>query len=128
MARLKNKDYILRRKFLLLLWEHEETQRILSFLEPNKQFVLNSYFATGKPGLSDEEALAYRKTRSNSEAFSAGKAFNDLCRIISGEKKRESGVRVYPLMQQEIDIEKLCRALWMIAEQEAKKKQTKESS
>lgn len=62
------------------------------------------------------------------EAFSAGKAFNELCRILSGEVKREPGVRVYPFMRQEIDIEKLCQALWMIAEQEAKKKQTKESS
>ncbi len=101
----------------MLLWEHEKTQRILSFLEPNKQFVLNSYFATGKPGLSDEEALAYRKTRSNSEAFSAGKAFNELCRFLSEEKKRESGMRVYPLIRQEINVEGPTRALVMVCEE-----------
>ena len=62
------------------------------------------------------------------EAFSAGKAFNELCRILSGEIKREPGVRVYPLMRQEIDIEKLCQALWMIAEQETKKKHANDPS
>ncbi len=114
MARLKNKDYLLRRKFLLLLWEHEETQRILSFLEPNKQFVLNSYFATGKPGLSDEEALAYRKTRSNSEAFSAGKAFNELIKIIDGTKVKAQP-RVAPLVGPEIDAKLFAQALVNVA-------------
>jgi hypothetical protein len=94
----------------LLLWEHEETQRILSFLEPNKQFVLNSYFATGKPGLSDEEALAYRKTRSNSEAFSAGKAFNELIRIIDGTRVK-TRPRVAPLVRPEIDAKLYAQAL-----------------
>ncbi len=114
MARLKNKDYLLRRKFLLLLWEHEETQRILSFLEPNKQFVLNSYFATGKPGLSDDEALAYRKTRSNSEAFSAGKAFNELIRILDGTRVK-TRPRVAPLVRPEIDAKLFAQALVNVA-------------
>ena len=58
---------------------------------------------------------------SKNEAFSAGKAFGDLCRILSGEKKREPSVRIYPLMRQEIDIEKLCKALWMMAKTREKK-------
>ena len=122
MARVTNKEYLARRSFLQKLWENEKTQGAFCYLSPNKQSVLHSYFATSKYDWTDEQALEYRKTRDNGEAFSAGKAFSELCKILSGEKKREAGVRVYPLMRQEIDIKKLCQALWMIAEQDAKKK------
>lgn len=128
MARLTNKEYLARREFLQKLWDNEMTQGAFCFLSPNKQQTLHHYFATSKYDWTNEQVLEHRKAMSKNEAFSAGKAFNELCKVLTGEKKREPGVRVYPLMRQEIDIEKLCQALWMIAEQEAKKKRTNNPS
>ena len=115
MARLTNKDYLLRRKFLQALWEHEKGQNAFSYLDPNKQMILHSYYATVKHEWTDEQVLEYRKTRSNSEAFSAGKAFNELIRILDGTIAKTKP-RVAPLVRQEIDTKLFVQALINIAE------------
>ena len=84
MARLTNKEYFLRRKFLQELWDHEETQQLYALLSVNKQQSLHSYYATAKYDWSDSELLEYRKGRDNGEAFSSGKAFNELYRLAAG--------------------------------------------
>lgn len=84
MARLTNKEYLLRRKFLQRLWDFDETQKFYSLLTPNKQQSLHLYYVTSNYDLSDEAALAYRANRDKSSAFSSGKAFNELYRIVAG--------------------------------------------
>ena len=84
MARLTNKEYLLRRKFLQRLWSFDETQKLYSLLTPNKQQSIHLYYATSKLDWIDEQSLDYRKRRGNSEAFSSGKAFNELYRIVVG--------------------------------------------
>lgn len=163
MARLTNKEYLLRRKFLQRLWDFDETQKFYALLTPNKQQSLHLYYVTSNYHLSDEAAIDYRSKRTKSDAFSSGKAFNELYRIAAGaairvgldcdytdlklftkkipqlnkklrdyylQKAREQNgkkrsykgqPRVYPLMRQEIDIEKLAQALIMIAKDMAGK-------
>ena len=82
MPRLTNKDYLLRRKFLQSLWDFDETQDFYSLLTPNKQQSLHLYYATNQYDWSDKQAIDYRKRRSSSIAFSSGKAFNELYRIV----------------------------------------------
>ena len=84
MARFTNKDYLLRRKFLQRLWDFDETQKFYGLLTPNKQQSLHLYYATSNYDLSDEAAIAYRTDRDKSSAFSSGKAFNELYRIVVG--------------------------------------------
>lgn len=84
MARLTNKEYLLRRKFLQRLWDFDETQKFYSLLAPNKQQSLHLYYVTSNYDLSDEAAIAYRANRDKSSAFSSGKAFNELYRIVAG--------------------------------------------
>lgn len=84
MARLTNKEYLLRRKFLQRLWDFDETQKFYSLLTPNKQQSLHLYYVTSNYDLSDEAAIAYRANRDKSSAFSSGKAFNELYRIAAG--------------------------------------------
>ena len=84
MARFTNKDYLLRRKFLQRLWDFDETQKFYGLLTPNKQQSLHLYYATSNYDLSDEAAIAYRANRDKSSAFSSGKAFNELYRIVVG--------------------------------------------
>lgn len=161
MARLTNKEYLLRRKFLQELWNYDETQKLYSLLSPNKQQSLHLYYATSKYNWTDEEALEYRKRRDNRSAFSSGKAFNELYRIVVGAamrlsidckysdlkiltkkipqldkklrdynfakqqqktNKNNTGARVLPLMRQEIDIDKLAKAMIMLAKDMAEKK------
>lgn len=88
MARLTNKEYLLRRKFLQRLWDFDETQKFYSLLMPNKQQSLHLYYATSNYDLSDEAAIDYRARRTKSDAFSSGKAFNELYRIIVGASMR----------------------------------------
>lgn len=82
MARLTNKEYLLRRKFLQRLWDFDETQKFYSLLTPNKQQSLHLYYATSNYDLSDEAAIDYRARRTKSDAFNSGKAFNELYRIV----------------------------------------------
>ena len=84
MARFTNKDYLLRRKFLQRLWDFDEPQKFYGLLTPNKQQSLHLYYATSNYDLSDEAAIAYRTDRDKSSAFSSGKAFNELYRIVVG--------------------------------------------
>lgn len=84
MARLTNKEYLLRRKFLQRLWDFDETQKFYSLLTPNKQQSLHLYYVTSNYDLSDEAAIDYRSKRTKSDAFSSGKAFNELYRIAAG--------------------------------------------
>ena len=84
MARLTNKEYLLRRKFLQRLWDFDETQKLYSLLAPNKQQGLHLYYVTSNYDLSDEAAIDYRSKRIKSDAFSSGKAFNELYRIAAG--------------------------------------------
>ena len=84
MARLTNKEYLLRRKFLQRLWDFDETQKFYSLLTPNKQQSLHLYYVTSNYDLSDEAAIAYRANRDKSSAFSSGKAFNELYRVVAG--------------------------------------------
>lgn len=84
MARFTNKDYLLFRKFLQRLWDFDETQKFYGLLTPNKQQSLHLYYATSNYDLSDEAAIAYRTDRDKSSAFSSGKAFNELYRIVVG--------------------------------------------
>lgn len=84
MARLTNKEYLLRRKFLQRLWDFDETQKFYSLLTPNKQQSLHLYYVTSNYDLSDEAAIAYRANQDKSRAFSSGKAFNELYRIVAG--------------------------------------------
>ena len=163
MARLTNKDYLLRRKFLQRLWDFDETQKFYSLLTPNKQQSLHLYYVTSNYDLSDEAAIDYRSKRTKGDAFSSGKAFNELYRIVVGVSMRvglecdysdlkiftkkipqlnkklrdyylrktleQSGkkraykneARVLPLMRREIDVEKLAKALVMIAKDMAGK-------
>ena len=62
----------------------DETQKFYSLLTPNKQQSLHLYYVTSNYDLSDEAALAYRANRDKSSAFSSGKAFNELYRIVAG--------------------------------------------
>ena len=166
MARLTNKEYLLRRKFLQRLWDFDETQKFYSLLTPNKQQSLHLYYVTSNYDLSDEAAIDYRSKRTKSDAFSSGKAFNELYRIVVGAamrvglecdysdlkiftkkipqlnkklrdyylrktleqagKKRtyKNEARVLPLMRQEIDVEKLAKALVMIAKDMATKEKS----
>ena len=75
---------MLRRKFLQRLWDFDETQKLYSLLTPNKQQSLHLYYVTSNYDLSDDAAIAYRSKRDNSSAFSSGKAFNELYRIVVG--------------------------------------------
>lgn len=84
MARLTNKEYLLRRKFLQRLWDFDETQKFYALLTPNKQQSLHLYYVTSNYHLSDEAAIDYRSKRTKSDAFSSGKAFNELYRIAAG--------------------------------------------
>lgn len=84
MARLTNKDYLLRRKFLQRLWDFDEAQKFYSLLTLNKQQSLHLYYVTSNYDLSDEAAIAYRANRDKSSAFSSGKAFNELYGITIG--------------------------------------------
>ena len=88
MARLTNKDYLLRRKFLQRLWDFDETQKFYSLLTPNKQQSLHLYYVTSNYDLSDEAAIDYRSKRIKGDAFSSGKAFNELYRIVVGVSMR----------------------------------------
>jgi hypothetical protein len=88
MARLTNKDYLLRRKFLQRLWDFDETQKFYSLLTPNKQQSLHLYYVTSNYDLSDEAAIDYRSKRTKGDAFSSGKAFNELYRIVVGVSMR----------------------------------------
>lgn len=88
MARLANKDYLLRRKFLQRLWDFDETQKFYSLLTPNKQQSLHLYYVTSNYDLSDEAAIDYRSKRTKGDAFSSGKAFNELYRIVVGVSMR----------------------------------------
>ena len=88
MTRLTNKDYLLRRKFLQRLWDFDETQKFYSLLTPNKQQSLHLYYVTGNYDLSDEAAKDYRSKRTKGDAFSSGKAFNELYRIVIGVSMR----------------------------------------
>ncbi len=124
MARLTNKEYLLRRKFLQALWEHEKGQNAFSYLDPNRQMILHSYYATAKHEWTDEQVLEYRKTRSNSEAFSAGKAFNELYRIVTGQTKVQRTTRVLPLVRPDVDIDKLARVFIMIAKDMTERNKT----
>ncbi len=81
MARLTDKEYLLRRKFLQRLWDFDETQKFYALLTPNKQQSLHLYYVTSNYDLSDEAAIDYRSKRTKSDAFSSGKAFNELYRI-----------------------------------------------
>lgn len=81
MARLTNKEYLLRRKFLQRLWDFDETQKFYALLTPNKQQSLHLYYVTSNYHLSDEAAIDYRSKRTKSDAFSSGKAFNELYTI-----------------------------------------------
>ena len=164
MARLTNKEYLLRRKFLQRLWDFDETQKFYALLTPNEQQSLHLYYVTSNYNLSDEAAIDYRSKRTKSDAFSSGKAFNELYRIVVGaamrvglecdysdlrifakkipqlnkelrdyslQKMREQDgkkrsykgqPRVYPLMRQEIDIDKLTKAFIMLAREMSKDK------
>lgn len=84
MARLTNKEYLLRRKFLQRLWDFDETQKFYALLTPNKQQSLHLYYVTSNYNLSDEAAIDYRSKRTKGDAFSSGKAFNELYRIVVG--------------------------------------------
>ena len=117
MARLTNKEYLLRRKFLQALWEHEKGQNAFSYLDPNKQMILHSYYATAKNEWTDEQVLEYRKTRSNSEAFSAGKAFNELYRIVAGQTKVQRTTRVLPLVRPDVDMKRVARIIFELAKE-----------
>lgn len=128
MARLTNKEYLMRRAFLQKIWNDEKAQRIFCFLSPNKQITLHSYFATSKYSWTDEQVLEYRKTRTNSEAFRAGKAFNELRKMITGEKKMDKKPLVFPLVNQEIDVKELSWILWRIAEQIREAEREKKST
>lgn len=88
MARLTNKEYLLRREFLQRLWDFDEAQKFYSLLTPNKQQSLHLYYATSNYDLSDEAAIDYRTRRTKSDAFSSGKAFNELYRIVVGASMR----------------------------------------
>ncbi|MCR5572550.1 MAG: hypothetical protein K6F57_02130 [Candidatus Saccharibacteria bacterium] len=57
MAKLTNKEYLARRKFLQKLWDNEKTQGAFCFLSPNKQQTLHHYFATNKYDWIDEQVL-----------------------------------------------------------------------
>lgn len=159
MPRLTDKDYLLRRRFLQELWEYDETQKFYALLTPNKQYSLHSYYATSKQDFNNNDAIEYRSRRDDSSAFSSGKAFNELYRIVVSEamhaglacdfddlkmltkkipqlnkmlrdsrmrkvaspkgakKATSNGVRVFPLVRQEIDVEKLAMALIEIAKE-----------
>lgn len=88
MARLTNKEYLLRRKFLQRLWDFDETQKFYALLTPNKQQSLHLYYVTSNYDLSDEAAIDYRSKRTKGDAFSSGKAFNELYRIVVGALMR----------------------------------------
>ena len=81
---MTNKEYLLPRKFLQRLWDFDETQKFYSLLTPNKQQSLHLYYVTSNYDLSDEAAIVYRANRDKSSAFSSGKAFNELYRIVVG--------------------------------------------
>ncbi len=57
-------------------------QDFYSLLTPNRQQGLYLYYATNQYDWLDEQAIDYRKRRSNSIAFNSGKAFNELYRIV----------------------------------------------
>lgn len=84
MARLINKEYLLRRKFLQRSWDFDEAQKFYSLLTSNKQQSLHLYYVTSNYDLSDEAAIAYRANRNKSSAFGSGKAFNELYGITIG--------------------------------------------
>ena len=88
MARLTNKEYLLRRSFLMELYDHEETQRLYSLLSPNKQQSIHLYYATAKRDWTDEQVIGYREGRDHGSALSSGKAFNELCWIVASTAKR----------------------------------------
>ena len=88
MARLTNKEYLLRRKFLQRLWDFDEAQKFYTLLTPNKQQSLHLYYVTSNYHLSDEAAIDYRSKRTKGDAFSSGKAFNELYRIAAGAAMR----------------------------------------
>ena len=115
MPRLTNQEYLKRRWRIRTLYDDWHSQAVFGYLSSNMQKVLYEYYATAKD-LTDKELIEYRKEHQEL-AFSAGKAYAKLIEVLAGKHEEK---RVLPIMRSEIDIEKLMKALFLLADQMSK--------
>jgi hypothetical protein len=119
MPRLSTKQYLDLHNYLRHLWlEHKQ---IYSLLQPNQQWDLHEFFAPTED-LGPEQLLAHRKqaaAAASSLPQSAGRAFKELDLIMAGQKRphtisvpagRQGHLHAHPLVNPDIDYEKLARA------------------
>jgi hypothetical protein len=123
MPRINNAQYINRHRWLRQLWL--KNPRMFSTLRPNQQWDIHDYYRPSER-LTKKQLLQHRRQISRDRPalpHQASKALKILAgraptlKPISIKAGGSRHIEVYSLVQPQIDIERLARALLMLAEQ-----------